>query len=118
MASSARPAAWLVLAGIAICISPALLAAAPGGWAVLPPEIPWNGRSRSLVVAADEEWITPAERSGLTRTPRYATGPVPPRPAPPYALDGTAAAPAPRELLPTPPLLPDRSWRCSAPPSW
>ena len=72
MASSTRPAAWLLLAGIAICISPVSLgAAAPGDEAILPPEIPWSGRSRSLVVSADEEWITPAERSGLTRTPRY-----------------------------------------------
>ncbi len=38
---------------------------------ILPPEIPWNGASRALVVADDDPWITPSEQSGLTRTPRY-----------------------------------------------
>ncbi|MFN0149238.1 MAG: M14 family metallopeptidase [bacterium] len=39
--------------------------------AILPPALPWEGRSRSLVVAADDEWVTPSETSGLTTTPRY-----------------------------------------------
>lgn len=39
--------------------------------AVLPPELPWDGASRSLVAAPDDPWITPAEASGLTRTPSY-----------------------------------------------
>ena len=37
----------------------------------LPPPPPWEGRSRSLRVPADHEWVTPSERSGLTATPRY-----------------------------------------------
>lgn len=37
----------------------------------LPPPPPWDGGSRSLVVSADHEWVTPSERSGLTATPRY-----------------------------------------------
>lgn len=39
--------------------------------AVLPPELPWSGRSESLVAAPGDAWITPSEASGLTRTPRY-----------------------------------------------
>ena len=38
----------------------------------LPPAPPWEGNSRSLMVAGDDEWITPSELSGLTTTPRYA----------------------------------------------
>jgi murein tripeptide amidase MpaA len=38
---------------------------------LLPPALPWNGASRALVAPADDPWITPAEKSGLTRTPRY-----------------------------------------------
>jgi murein tripeptide amidase MpaA len=37
----------------------------------LPPTIPWDGKSRDLVLPADHEWVTPSERSGLTTTPRY-----------------------------------------------
>jgi hypothetical protein len=37
----------------------------------LPPALPWNGKSLELVAAADDAWITPAERSGLRDTPRY-----------------------------------------------
>jgi len=39
--------------------------------ALLPPAQPWNGASRALVAPAGDPWITPAEKSGLTRTPRY-----------------------------------------------
>ncbi|HEX7809459.1 MAG TPA: M14 family zinc carboxypeptidase, partial [Thermoanaerobaculia bacterium] len=39
--------------------------------AILPPEIPWNGASRSLVVPANDPWITPSEKTGLKTTPRY-----------------------------------------------
>jgi murein tripeptide amidase MpaA len=39
--------------------------------AILPPELPWDGASRSLMAAADDPWITPAERTGLTTTPSY-----------------------------------------------
>jgi hypothetical protein len=37
----------------------------------LPPVLPWQGASQSLVVAPDHPWITPAERTGLTDTPSY-----------------------------------------------
>lgn len=38
---------------------------------VLPPVIPWNGASRTLVVPAGDAWITPFEAGGLKTTPRY-----------------------------------------------
>lgn len=39
--------------------------------AILPPAIPWNGKSRELVVPAGDPWITPSEKDGLRTTPRY-----------------------------------------------
>ncbi|TDI11816.1 MAG: carboxypeptidase [Acidobacteria bacterium] len=39
--------------------------------AILPPELSWDGASRALMAPADHAWITPAEVSGLTRTPSY-----------------------------------------------
>lgn len=41
------------------------------GKAFLPPQLSWEGRSRELIVSADDPWITPSERTGLTETPRY-----------------------------------------------
>jgi len=38
---------------------------------ILPPPPPWDGASRSLIVAAEDPWITPAEASGLTASPGY-----------------------------------------------
>ena len=37
----------------------------------LPPLIPWSGKSRQLVVAASDPWITPSEVSKLRLTPTY-----------------------------------------------
>jgi murein tripeptide amidase MpaA len=39
--------------------------------AVLPPELPWSGKSEALVAAPGHAWITPAEAAGFARTPRY-----------------------------------------------
>jgi hypothetical protein len=39
---------------------------------VLPPELPWDGASRSLALQAGDAWVTPCEASGLRTTPRYA----------------------------------------------
>ncbi len=39
--------------------------------AALPPVAPFRGKSGELVVAADHPWVTPAEASGLTRSPTY-----------------------------------------------
>jgi hypothetical protein len=41
------------------------------GGDVLPPVVPWDGKSRELVVDADDPWITPSEKTGLRETPRY-----------------------------------------------
>jgi len=40
--------------------------------AVLPPAQPWSGASERLLAAANDPWITPAERAGFATTPRYA----------------------------------------------
>jgi hypothetical protein len=39
--------------------------------APLPPEIPWEGKSLSLIADAGDPWITPAEKSGFARSPSY-----------------------------------------------
>lgn len=57
-------AAWLAA-------TPALAGTAASEM-ILPPLLPWNGASRALVAAPDDPWITPAEQSGLLRTPSYA----------------------------------------------
>lgn len=38
---------------------------------ILPPEIPWKGKSLALVANPSDPWITPAEATGFARTPRY-----------------------------------------------
>ena len=38
---------------------------------LLPPVQSWTGKSESLVVSADDPWITPAESSGLIATPDF-----------------------------------------------
>lgn len=38
---------------------------------ILPPVIPWSGKSETLIVAEDDPWITPAERDGITTSPSY-----------------------------------------------
>ena len=45
--------------------------AQPAETMILPPELPWSGKSLELVVPADHEWATHFEQSGLERTPRY-----------------------------------------------
>ena len=40
---------------------------------LLPPATPWSGASETLVVEADDPWVTPAELSGLTDSPDYET---------------------------------------------
>lgn len=37
----------------------------------LPPELPWSGKSESLILDADHDWVTPAELSGFRSTPSY-----------------------------------------------
>ncbi len=52
-----------------VCAASAL--AQPMVSPILPPELPWSGKSRSLAVDPDHAWATPFEASGLERTPRY-----------------------------------------------
>lgn len=54
--------------GLIPCATPADDAARR---AVLPPELSWSGRSRSLALPPEHPWATPFEKSGLQRTPRY-----------------------------------------------
>lgn len=59
---------------LALCLIAASAPAAerkPGREAVLPPEIPWSGKSRSLALSPSDPWATPAEKEDLLRTPRY-----------------------------------------------
>ncbi|MCP4661468.1 MAG: M14 family metallopeptidase, partial [bacterium] len=65
--STCRPTV-LVLAILLMPAASALTAEPP-----LPPAPPWDGASRALVVEDDDPWITPAEASGLRRTPDYET---------------------------------------------
>ncbi len=37
----------------------------------LPPLEPWDGKSRELIVADTDPWVTPSELTGLTSTPSY-----------------------------------------------
>jgi len=54
-----------------LAMLPALSQADARRETVLPPEQPWSGKSRALVRPASDPWATPAEKSGLTATPRY-----------------------------------------------
>ena len=40
---------------------------------IMPPTIPWSGKSLELLVDKSNKWITPAEASGLTESPDYVT---------------------------------------------
>jgi len=48
-----------------------LVVGSPGTQAILPPALPWAGKSRSLLVPAGDPWVTPFEATGGTHTPRY-----------------------------------------------
>ncbi len=39
---------------------------------IMPPTIPWSGKSLELIVDNSNKWITPGEASGLTESPDYA----------------------------------------------
>ena len=62
----------LALLALALVAVPVLRAHADARReAVLPPELPWAGKSRVLVRPPDDPWATPAEKSGLRETPGY-----------------------------------------------
>ena len=49
----------------------ALLFATALQTAILPPALPWDGKSRALMAPATDPWVTPSERDALRTTPRY-----------------------------------------------
>lgn len=59
------------LCGLALMHGAGAVVAQPVVPAILPPELPWSGKSEALALAPDHPWATPAEQSGLTATPRY-----------------------------------------------
>lgn len=68
------------LCAAALCAVPAraqdrpgktLVLGNPSVQVVLPPEIPWSGKSRDLALSPGDPWATPCEKGGLTVTPRY-----------------------------------------------
>ncbi len=62
----------LFAAALFVLESAAVLASGPAAeTAILPPVLPWDGASRSLLVADDDPWITPAEATGLEATPSH-----------------------------------------------
>ncbi len=46
--------------------------AALHGQEILPPLMPWSGKSEALIARPDNKWITPAEKTGFVSTPDYA----------------------------------------------
>ncbi len=61
-------------ASLALAVSLAAAVAQAGEAArraILPPELPWQGRSLALLAPASDRWITPAEASGFRLTPSY-----------------------------------------------
>jgi murein tripeptide amidase MpaA len=48
-----------------------LIAPSPAQDPILPPALPWDGASRSLLVEPDDPWATPFEREDKNSTPRY-----------------------------------------------
>src|SRR6266581_2335611 len=40
-------------------------------FAILPPAMPWSGKSRELIAKPDDRWITVAEKTGFHATPTY-----------------------------------------------
>lgn len=67
----AKPACarWFLVSALAL-MAP-IRGAAAEVQAILPPEIPWKGKSLSLAAAPEHRWVTPAEKSRFERTPRY-----------------------------------------------
>ncbi len=54
-----------------ICMCCSLPAFSATAQSILPPAIPWSGKSESLVTKPNDPWITTAERSNFVSTPGY-----------------------------------------------
>ncbi len=61
----------VALLAVAALASPPSRAGEAARRAILPPELPWQGRSLELVAAPTDPWITPAERDGFRLTPSH-----------------------------------------------
>lgn len=66
------------IATISTAIAEPPTAAAPtptfskaAGQPILPPAVPWDGKSRALAVAKNDPWITPSEKTDFHTTPSY-----------------------------------------------
>lgn len=66
-----RAGRWLAGTAMALALAHGVQAGEAARTALLPPELPWNGASLKLMLAPEAKWVTPSERSGLTRTPSY-----------------------------------------------
>ena len=49
----------------------ALVALSPAQEAALPPELPWDGKSKKFISPADDKFLTVAEKSNFEETPSY-----------------------------------------------
>lgn len=56
----------------AILAAPVAAQPAPQWDDILPPVLPWHGRSERLIAGRDDPWITPSEADGFNTTPSYA----------------------------------------------
>ena len=66
-----RQRAGLCIAALVWALAVPAAAGGAAEEAVLPPAPKWSGKSRSLGVGADHEWVTPCEKSGYKETPSY-----------------------------------------------
>lgn len=64
-------ALWLAALATTIAQPPPPQFSAAASEPILPPLVPWEGKSRALMVAKNDPWITPSEKSDLRTTPSY-----------------------------------------------
>lgn len=66
-----KAGAILLAAGLLASAGASRLAASAAAEAILPPLVPWAGKSRTLMAERNDPWVTPSEASGLAKTPSY-----------------------------------------------
>ena len=62
---------WALAAGAAWATEPDAANDFPDHMEFLPPQLPWDGQTRRLMLPPDHPWATPSERERLTTSPRY-----------------------------------------------